>query len=134
MYERISKLPGDSPVSTEVEDSNTIFPANSIDANTGAAVSVYESDVGTTTDSSAASGSGNSPATYSEGGSRDSASPQAQQRAATIASTSCRFSRGHREAAVRPDFMYRVIRMAALVTVRAVRNRQPLSEAGTLEE
>ena len=134
MYERISKLPGDSPVSAVVDDINLMFPANAIDANTGAAVSVYGSDVGTTTESSAASKSGHSPATYSEGGFSDSASPQAPRGVVAIASTRRPSPRGRRDVAARPDFMYRVIRMAALVTIRAIRNRQPLSEAGTLEE
>lgn len=134
MYERISKLPGDSPVSTVVDDSSMIFPANAIDANTGAAVSVYDSDVGSTTYSSTASESRHSPTTHSEGRSSDSTSPQVQAEAVAIASTRCHSSRIHRDVTARPDFMYRVIRMAALVTIRAIKNRQPLSEAGTLEE
>ncbi|MBE3044493.1 hypothetical protein IMZ48_18380 [Candidatus Bathyarchaeota archaeon] len=157
IYEQISSLPADSPEGRVVDESNLNFPANVINAD-GAAVPLP--DRAAAAEHALNPGSRNAPEPHTEWGARESAvaeiilnpgsknipephtewgaiesSPHREQTDNT-ALTRPQFSSPSefQDVALRPDFIYRVIRVAALVTVRAIRDRRPLSAVCTVEE
>lgn len=122
MYERIRALPSESPMASVVDSSNTEFPANVIDAN-GAAVPVGSCRAAA--DDEAMMRTDSKEYTWGACERQASESPTSSEPFSLPR---------HEDATARPDSIYHVVRMAALITVRAIRDRRPLSETCTNEE
>lgn len=139
IYKRISMLPDDSPVASVVDESNLNFPANIINAE-GAAVPVQPIPDREVPDRVAAAegilnpGSKNNPDLHTEWAASEIASTQESNDGRAASRTPGSSPNRFQDAAARPDFIYRVIRVAALITVRAIRDRRPLSAVCTREE
>lgn len=133
IYERISTLPAGSPVAGDVDESGVSFPANVIDAN-GAAVAIGPDGRRAAADAILGPERRNSPKACGKAGANESSSSHGDSDSLGVSRASGSSPSRFQDATARPDFIYRVIRVAALVTVRAIRDRQPLSAVCTREE
>lgn len=131
MYARINTLPVNSPEDGHA-DENSVFPANEI-MDDGAAVAIGPICRKTVADKILNPQSKDSPETCSDSGTVESSS-YGQHEPEGVSRESGSSPSGFQDVAARQDFIYRVIRVAALVTVRAIRDRKPVSEACTSEE